>query len=276
MNLLEWLRKALVVWQGIFSFLLCVIFCTVLLSQDKPGRLVFHQVMVRTFFYPFQSVLSRFDLTFRVYHENEELRRENAILRTENEQLDQFLRQTPRLQEMERFREKASLRLKPGRIIAQDGERLQRTWVLDLGRQDSLEVNMPVITSHGLVGKISKCFESYSFIQLFSDPAFKVSIQVDRTRARGILESEGADRLVARFPAGSEVNAGDTLITAGLGGVFPKGLLVGLASSDVSEAEEQGSDVTRSFLVKPFQSLNTVEEVFVLIKQDQWNLETEP
>jgi len=275
-NLLEWLRRILVVWQGVFSLLLCVVLCIVLLSQDQPGRLVFHQVMVRTLFYPFESLLTHFEVTLRVYHDNEELRRQNVALRTENDFLTQSLRQVPRLQEMERFRENVSLRLKPGRIIAEDAGRLQLTWVLDLGRADSLDVNMPVITSQGLVGKISKCFEHSSFIQLYSDPAFKVSVQIDRSRARGILESEGAGLLVARFPAGSEVRVGDTLVTAGLGGVFPKGLRVGRVSADVSETEDQNGDVTVSFRVKPFQSLNTVEEAFVLIKEDDWTLKAEP
>lgn len=276
MNLLEWLRKALVVWQGIFSFLLCIIFCSVLLSQDQSGRMVFHQVMVSTFFYPFKMVFSRFDVTFRIYHDNEELRRENVALRTENDFLTQSLRQVPRLREMERFRENVSLRLKPGRIIAEDASRLQLTWVLDLGKADSLDVNMPVITSRGLVGKISKCFEHYSFVQLFSDPAFKVSVQVNSSRARGMLQSEGPDQLVAQFPAGSDVRPGDTLITAGLGGVFPNGLQVGRVSSDISETEESNGDVTQFFQVRPFQPLNTVEEVFVLIKQDEWNLGETP
>jgi rod shape-determining protein MreC len=275
-NLLAGLRKVLVIWQGVFSLLLCVVICSMLLSQDSSGRKVFHQVMISTFFYPFQSVLSRFDLTFRIYHENEELHRENVALRTENDFLTQSLRQVPRLQEMDRFRENVSLRLKPGRILAQDAGRLQLTWVLDLGKADSLDVNMPVITSRGLVGKISKCFDHYSFIELFSDPAFKVSVQVDRSRARGILGSEGADQLVAQFPAGSDVRSGDTLVTAGLGGVFPKGLRVGEVSFDVTEAEDQNGDVTRSFRVDPFQPLNTVEEVFVLIKQDKWDLGGEP
>jgi len=275
-NLLEWLRKALVVWQGIFSFLLCIIFCSVLLSQDQSGRMVFHQVMVSTFFYPFKMVFSRFDVTFRIYHDNEELRRENVALRTENDFLTQSLRQVPRLREMERFRENVSLRLKPGRIIAEDASRLQLTWVLDLGKADSLDVNMPVITSRGLVGKISKCFEHYSFVQLFSDPAFKVSVQVNSSRARGMLQSEGPDQLVAQFPAGSDVRPGDTLITAGLGGVFPNGLQVGRVSSDISETEESNGDVTQFFQVRPFQPLNTVEEVFVLIKQDEWNLGETP
>ncbi len=276
MNLFEWLRKALVVWRGILSLLLCVVFSGVLLSQDRTGRIVFHEVMVGTLLYPLQATLSHFDGSLRIYHENERLRRENMAFRTENDFLKQSLRQSPRLVEMERFHATVSMRLKAGEIVAEDAGRLQRAWVLDLGRADSVDVNMPVMTSRGIVGKIAKCFQKYSLVQLLSDPEFKASVQVDRSRARGILESHGTSRLEVQFPAGSDVQPGDTLVTAGMGGVFPKGLRVGIALQDVSGMEEQNSDVIRVFQVEPFQSLDAVEEVFVLIKQDQWKLEMAP
>lgn len=276
MNLLEWLRKALTVWRGIFSFLICLVFSSVLLSLDRPERRVFHEVMVGTVFYPVQSVLSRFDGTARVYRENERLRGENAALRTENDLLNQYLRQTARLAEMETYHLSASLRLKAGRIIAEDAGRPRMTWVLNLGRTDSVDVNMPVITARGIVGKIAKCFQNHSLVQLLSDPAFKVAVQAERGRARGIMGANDPYRLAARFPAGSDVLPGDTLVTSGLGGVFPKGLRVGVVSRELPETEEQNGGVIRSFLVDPFQSLNTVEEAFVLIKQDQWSLKEVP
>ena len=233
--------------------------------------MVFHEVMIGTVFYPVQAFLSRFDGTLRIYYENKTLRRENAVLRVENDFLMQSVRRAPRLEEMDRFRSAVSLRLKVGQIIAEDAGRIQMAWVLDLGRSDSVDVNMPVITSRGLVGKTVKCFRNHSLVQLLSDPAFRASVQIDRSRARGILESYGGSRLIARFPAGSDVLSGDTLITAGLGGVFPKGLRVGLVSGEVSGIEEQDADVIHSFQVNPFQPLGSVEEVFVLIKEDSWS-----
>lgn len=276
MNLLDWLRKALTVWHGAFSFLLCVIFSIILVSQDGAGRKVFHQVMIGTLLYPLQTLLSRFNGTVFAYRENERLRRENTMLRSENDFLMQTLRQAPRLEEMARFHSGVSLRLKAGQIIAQDPSRVQMIWVLDLGRSDSIDVNMPVITSRGIVGKVVKCFRHFSLVQLLSDPSFKVSVQVERSRARGIMESDGLNRLLARFPAGSDVRIGDSLVTAGLGGVFPKGLRVGLASKAVSTLEDQNRDVMHSFQVNSFQSLNSVEEAFVLIKKDEWNSKEEP
>lgn len=272
MNILEWLRKALTVWNGIISFLLALLFSGVLLSLEPGGKRVFHEVMTSTVLYPVQALLSRFDGTVRLYRENARLTRENAALRAESDWLHQAQRQVPRLQEMARFRQSVSLRLKAGRVVAQDPGRYQAAWVIDLGEKDSVAVNMPVLTSHGVVGKTVKVYGNHSLIQLFSDPAFKASVQSNRSRARGILESDGPGLLVARFPAGSDVARGDSLMTSGLGGVFPKGLRLGRSDREITRQEKQNQDVMRSFRVEPFQELNTVEEVFVLIKQDSWSL----
>src|SRR5690606_1067154 len=204
--------------------------------------------------------------------ENARLTRENAALRTENDWLLQMQRQSSRLEEMARFNQTVSLRLTPGRVVAQDPGRSQSAWVIDLGSLDSVAVNMPVLTSRGVVGKTVKVYRNHSLVQLLTDHAFKAAVQSDRSRARGILESDGPGRLVARFPAGSDVARGDSLITAGLGGVFPKGLRLGTAGREVTRQEKEHQDVIRSFRVMPFQELNTVEEVFVLIKTDSWVL----
>jgi rod shape-determining protein MreC len=269
-NILAWLRKVLTVWNGVFSFLLVLVFSGALISLDSTGKRVFHEVMTGTVLYPVQSLFSRFGGTFRIHSENIRLNRENAALRSENDWLRQMHRQTPRLQDMARFRTSVSLRLKPGRIVAQDPGRYQAAWVVDLGSVDSVAVNMPVLTAHGVVGKVVKVYRNHSLVQLLTDHTFRMSVQSDRSRARGILESEGPNRLVARFPAGSDVARGDSLLTAGLGGVFPKGLRVGTAGREVTRQEKENQDVMRTFRVEPFQGLNTVEEVFVLIKSDRW------
>lgn len=272
MNILGWLRKALTVWNGVFSFLLALVFSGILLSLDPGGKRVFHDVMLGTVLYPAQAALSSFSGTVGIHRENERLRRENAVLRTENDWLRQQGRLAPRLESMARFRDSVSLRLAPARVIAQDPGRLQGAWMIDLGSSDSVDVNMPVLTSQGVVGKTVKVYRNRSLVQLLADPAFRASVLSDRSRARGILEADGPGRLVARFPAGSDVARGDTLVTTGLGGVFPKGLRLGIAGREVTRQEKENQDVMRAFRVAPFQDPNRVEEVFVLIRADRWTM----
>jgi rod shape-determining protein MreC len=271
-NILEWLRKALTAWNGAVSFVLVLVFSAALISLDSAGKRVFHEVMVGTLLRPVHIVLSLFDGTLLVHRTNTRLTLENAALRAENDRLQQALRQIPRLEEMERFRAATDLRLKPARVIAEDPGRFQAAWVIDLGAAESVAVNMPVVTARGIVGKTARVYHRHSLVQLLSDPGFKVSVQSDRSRARGIMETDGPGRLVARFPVGSDVALGDTLVTTRLGGVFPKGLRVGAALREVTRQEQEHQDVLRSFRVAPFQELNTVEELFVLIEADRWTL----
>jgi rod shape-determining protein MreC len=271
-NILGWLRKALTVWNGVFSFLLALLFSAALLSLDPSGKRVFHDVMTGTVLLPAQIAFSGFEGTVRVYRENAALRRENAALRTESDWLREQNHLLPRLDEMARFRSTTTLRLIPARVIAQDPGRVQSAWVIDLGESDSVAVNMPVLTSRGVVGKTVKVYRNHALVQLLSDHAFRASVQSDRSRARGILEADGPGRLVARFPAGSDVARGDSLMTTGLGGVFPKGLRLGVAGREVTRQEKENQDVMRAFRVTPFQDPNSVEEVFVLVRADRWKL----
>jgi len=271
MNFFEWLHKGFSLWRGIFSVVFCVTLSGVMISLDNPGRQVFHEVMIGTFLFPSQFALSRMDGSIRIYRENSRLKSENASLRAESDFLRQWLHRIPRLDTMEKFRSMSGMHLKGGQIIAHDAGRMQASWVVDLGSKDSVGVNMPVFTSQGIVGKIAKCYPYHSLVQLVIDPASKVSVLSDRSRARGILEANGLGQLVAKFPAGSDILKGDTLVTAGMGGVFPKGLRVGAVLGEMDRSDV--GEVLRSFLVRPFQDMNSVEDLFVLLKEDRWTLE---
>jgi rod shape-determining protein MreC len=83
------------------------------------------------------------------------------------------------------------------------------------------------------------------------------------------LEFWKLGHLAARFPVGSEIKMGDTLITNGLGGVFPKGLLVGVLQSD-PEPDPDQSDILIMAKVLPAENPNLVEEVFVLIRKAEY------
>jgi rod shape-determining protein MreC len=71
---------------------------------------------------------------------------------------------------------------------------------------------------------------------------------------------------MAMVPTHAGVKAGDTLITSGLGGIFPKGIPVGT----VSAVREADLDVMRQMYVVPFQEFSTLEEVFVMEKEPDW------
>jgi rod shape-determining protein MreC len=87
-----------------------------------------------------------------------------------------------------------------------------------------------------------------------------------KTRVVGFLESMDGVRLTAMVPTHAGIRAGDTLITSGLGGIFPKGIPVGT----VKDIRKSDLDVMRQMDVEPFQDFTTLEEVFVMEKEPDW------
>ncbi len=269
MNFVSWFIRLFTAAKGIVSLIICLLACAVLLSMQPTEKRIFHEVVISTFLWPVQEILSRINRTVLVSRENEMLKRQNMALRVENDLLRQSFIQHPRISELSAFRDASGFSLRLGHISGQDPGRYGTAWVIDLGEEDSVFVNMPVLTSKGVVGKISKGFHSHSLVQLITDPNFRLSVMCHRSRFKGMLESWKVGELAGKFPVDADIIVGDTLVTSGMGGVFPKGLLVGIVT-DESLGKADMSDIVKTVAVKPFQNPHLVEEVFVLQRQPSW------
>lgn len=274
MSLFDWILRLFTVWKGFISLCICLVSCGILVSLKPSERQTFHDVMTSTFLYPAQAILSKLNRTIFVYKENEELKRVNTALRVENDNLIQAIKRVPRIAELEAFGVGSGLPLKMAQISAEDPGRFSTNWVINLGKRDSVGVNMPVLTWKGVVGRTAKCYRNHCLVQGLSDPNCKVSVLCNRSRVAGMLESWPGGRLIARFPRDADVGEGDTLVTSGMGGVFPKGLSVGQVLGSHKDVDEIG-DILRAVEVKPFQNPYLVEEVFVLLREDSWTVRTE-
>jgi rod shape-determining protein MreC len=274
LNFLSWIRKFFAFGNGIFAFAGALVFSVVLINQNPGGKWVFHEVLISTLLLPVQGVVSQFTGSILIHAENKRLRHENTRLRLENDRFRQSLLAVPRRHNMLQWADSSSLNLKAGRILALEAGRFGQTWVINLGLRDSVDINMPVLTEKGIVGKIVKCFPFHSLVQVITDPGFKASVRIHRSRARGILESWRVGTLGVRVPSGTDLQAGDTLVTTGLGGVFPEGLVLGVTGDSLEEVKELGQVETWR-KVKLFQDPNRVEELFVLIREDNWILKAD-
>jgi rod shape-determining protein MreC len=270
-SLIDWVIRLFTLWKGFFSLIACMIACGVLISLKPSERQTYHDVMISTFLYPAQAILSKMNRTIFLHRENEELKKANMALRLENDRLIQAIKRVPRYQELAAFGDASGLPLRMAQISAEDPGRFSTNWIINLGGLDSVKVNMPVLTSRGLVGRTARCYRRHCLVQGLGDPSCKVSVLCNRSRVAGMLESWPGGRLVARFPRDSDVGEGDTLVTSGMGGVFPKGLMVGQVAGAHGNAEEVG-DILRALEVKPFQNPYLVEEVFVLLHEDSWTV----
>ncbi|MDX9721022.1 MAG: rod shape-determining protein MreC [Myxococcota bacterium] len=199
--------------------------------------------------------------------ENDRLKEDNARLREENTRLQGVLQENARLAKLVDFKStRPSLELLPARVIAADVSPYFRVLRIRLDVDaDKVEVGMPVVCAEGVVGQIESVASSYSDVMLAVDPRSRIDILTQSNRARGVLIGQGLEReytsKISFLLRQDEVEEGDTVVTSGRGGRFPKELLVGR----VSMVEKQEYGLYQTAYVEPSVDFSRLEEVFVVV-----------
>ena len=252
--------------HGIVAFVFFLVLGLLMHKAPDTTRNSVVSAALGTVFYPAQMVISSVGQFRSVAHENEMLKEENARLRQETYYASEALQELARLHTLVRFDDKWDYPIVTARVVGHNPGRFLTTMVINRGTSRGVKEDMPVFSMNGLVGKVSKTTMTHSRVQLLVDPNLKLSVLERRTRVVGFLESVDGRTLMAMVPTHAGVKAGDTLITSGLGGIFPKGIPVGTVKS-VGQAD---LDVMRQMNVIPFQEFSSLEEVFVMEKEPDW------
>ena len=252
--------------HGIVAFVFFLALGLLMRQAPNPIRESIVSTAVSTLYFPAQRIVSAVGHYKTVALENEQLKEENARLRQETYHAREGLQELARLHTLVRFDDKWDYPIVTARVVGHNPGRFLTTMVINRGTEHGVKENMPVFSMNGLVGKISKATMSHSRVQLLVDPNLKLSVMDRRTRVVGFLESMDGRRLMAMVPTHAGIHAGDTLVTSGLGGIFPKGIPVGT----VKEVRKSDLDVMRLMDVEPFQEFSILEEVFVMEKEPDW------
>jgi rod shape-determining protein MreC len=158
-----------------------------------------------------------------------------------------------------------------GVVIGRDPSNLQRYVTLDVGRKAGVARNMPVVTNRGLVGRISEVGDSWSRVLLITDVSSSVNAVTSSSRATGLVQGRPDGLPVMRdIPQGDTVSVGDTVFTSGLGGNFPRQILIG----QITAVERNDTDLYQTAIVQPTVDFNHLE--MVLIITDFEPIEDEP
>lgn len=124
----------------------------------------------------------------------------------------------------------------------------------------SVEVNQPVVSSDGLVGRVVLVSGRYAKVQLVTDRSASVGAMIERNRRQGIVRGGGRGTLELDYiPLQTQVNVGDAVVTAGIDGVFPRGVPVGTITEVAA-----GSELFHRIRVVPSVDFGLLDQVFVL------------
>lgn len=198
-----------------------------------------------------------------VGRENAELQERIAELEETNLQLSEALKTSGRLDRIAEMREEFDVPMLPTQLVGLDASTWFRSVLLDRGRNHGVRSGMPLISEQGLVGLITATSRNAAKGMLLIDHQSAVGAVVQRSRSRGMVRGNGAGLVFEFVGRDADIAKGDLLITSGLGGVFPKGLRVGV----ITEVEAEGAQLLREATVEPAVDFGRLEQVFVMLRR---------
>jgi len=207
----------------------------------------------------------------------------------ENRRLEERVRQLEaelqthavRAQEAERLRELLSLQKAvpldtvAAEVVGREGVPWFRSMTIDKGEADGVVLDAPVMSPTGVVGRVFAVGPHAARVQVLLDRDSGAGVLVERSRVPGVVtgqvsaQSSGADDLVLEYvPERSDVAVGDVVVTSGVDGIYPKGLVVGRV-----RFVGKGSGLFRDIRVEPSARFDRLEEVLV-VRRAKPSLET--
>lgn len=214
------------------------------------------------------GIFDDIDSLLNTYEENKRLKMrledfavlqaEVNTLKAENEKLRELAEKEKGLKDFEPLE---------ATVIARNPDQWEEKVIIDKGSTHGVKKNMAVITARGLIGKITLVTPFTSEVELLQNdnPNFRVSaiVQGKKKNYFGLIEGYNEERselILKRIDTNFDVKKGDKVVTSGLGGIFPKGLLIG----EITEITTDDFGLTKTAYVKPAADFSMLEDVIVV------------
>jgi rod shape-determining protein MreC len=246
-------------------------------ARDSVSRQRLIRVWIQALVSPAQSITSgasgastnlvRQIVNFRsTANENERLRQELADARLELLNAQQAAAENERLQSLLSLKEKTGYDQVNARVIARDSSIWFNTITINRGSSSGIELNMPVVTGSGIIGRVISLSPWTAQVMMITDEkaaAGAIVGQIGSSGALGSVRGLGEKGLVEmRYVSGLEkVEVGDFILTTGQDGIYPPGLSIG----EVVQVGPGTATQAHEILIRPSARLDRLEEVAVLL-----------
>ena len=267
------LRNVLLVWLGLLVLL--ALFSTLTHRQRDYNRvessIVDGILPVFSIFNTLKiSVLSGWNHYIYLVHtqgDNEQLKKQVAQLRSENNRLREQIQSEMRLRKVLQLKTQVGGPVQIAEVVGRGPSPFLQALFINKGRKDGLVRGMPVLQADGLVGRLEKTSDHHAQVILLNDPGFAVDCLSQRSRVRGVWTGHPDGFCQIKYVSrNDDIQTGDTIITSGLDELFPKGITLGRVKRVVSQ-------VKGNFLfveVSPQVNLGQIEEVLVIQKKPRY------
>ena len=212
------------------------------LNREVQGIILFHQNLV----------------------ENQQFKKEIGLIRRQIYEAEELYFENVRLRELLNFKEKSVYPLTAAGVIGHDPSNLSSIIIIDKGKQQGIDQGCAVITNHGLVGRVVQAGRQTSKVLLINDINSGVAALVQRSRQKGLVSGTLTRRVVLHYLLpDADVQVSDLVISSGLSGLYPKGILIG----KVTKIQEEVSRGEIFAVIQPSANLTKLEEVLVVLSE---------
>ena len=252
-----------------------LIFSLVLMTVNvryEKSNLFFESIVV-WFFSPIQNLLTSttsyvsdaFDHYFFLVEtskENDRLLLKVNLLSKKNNELIERNKLLERSDNLIEFLDKDERPFVIAKVIGYDATQWSKVIFINRGTNHKVQKNSSVMNNAGVIGHVIHSSPNSSKVLLITDSRSAVDSLFQETRESGITVGTGENICEMKFvPISAKINLGDKVISSGLGGVFPKGLVVGRVVDIIKQSQELFQDI----MVEPSADLSNIEEVIVLL-----------
>jgi rod shape-determining protein MreC len=210
---------------------------------------------------PVKQYMGDFVIRSEVQRENRQLHQSIAALKSKVLALKEQEVENKRLRELFKSRPVHESKAILGSVIAADfGSRVYGV-TIDQGSKAGVKVRSPVVNPQGVVGIVSAVSKNSAKVLLLLDPRSGVDVRTRLSRSRGVVRGNGEGSLEMEFVlATKNIESGEEVITSGMDGVFPSGLLVGT----ITKLTRGNKSLFRKVELTPAVDFSRLEEVLVL------------
>lgn len=261
----------------VFSLVLCALLVgAILAAVNADGSSPFTGV-ISVVFSPVQKLsqkaaekLGSFGASFESVgaykNENDELRRKAAEYEKQLADYNEMKQKIVSYEDMLGVKEaNPEIELCRAQVIGTDSADLFSSLMIDKGSSDGVSAGDPVVSGNYIVGLVKKVNSSYSVVHSLLNPALNISAIESETRETAYVTST-SDRalqgecIFAGLERTTDVSPGGIVLTSGIGGVYPKGFIIGT----VTQVCESETDLTSYAVVRPGAAIDSLEDVFVI------------
>jgi rod shape-determining protein MreC len=191
---------------------------------------------------------------------------ENAEL---HRQVDDLQRQLLRMQTVEgaflrlgdavAYARRTHQQLQVADVVYADTASWLRSVVIYVGEHNA-RANQPVVETQGLIGRVIAAGGGYAKVQLLTDRSSAVGAMIERTGRQGVARGDGHSGLELEYvPLQADVRPGDRVVTAGIDGIYPRGLPIG-----VVREVKPGTQLFHAIAVVPLADFGSLDHVYLL------------